>query len=358
MKHNLIPTLLFILTLILSLACGSSAPAAAPSATPNAQATIDAAVAATASAQANMQATVDAAIVATAGALPATPTPGPEVEYVTMTEEELAALIEQAVNEAVAATDQASTATTQTTSDNTVTSEEVQTVEVYVQGAEQAIAYAEELIAVYASLYGELATETMALLVAVEDDLEAMATSVAAMTEALLAIEDSLNQGLALAEATIDQLENAAQAAVTGLAQIQTHTQSWVGGAQLGREKRANDALSVKPDFVPTDLQSTLQEAFNFVDLVRGSLEDNKISRDELNRIAQLGANVSAGFNAHGGTRMQGFSGRVSEITGQLARGQNRHARDGLGNFERSLGERPRPSGPGVRPGGGLPVRP
>lgn len=351
MKRTLIPMMLFSLLVILSLACSSSAPAAAPTFTPDAQATINAAIAATAGAQAYTQATIDAAIASTAVAMPPTATPGPEVEYVTMTEEELAALIDQAVNAAVAATTTASTATTQTTSDNAVTYDEVQSVEVYVQGAEQAIAYAEELIETYYSLYGDLATETISLLTEIEQDLDAMASSTAALAASLVEIENTLSQGLALAEETINQLENAAQAAAASLAQVQEHARNWVGKTQVDRENRANQALNVKPDRVPTDLQSTLQEAFNFVDLVRGSLGDNKISRDEMNKIAQLGANVSAGFSAHGGPKMRDFSGRLNEITGQLARGQNRQARDNVGNFERSLGERP--SGPGVKPGGG-----
>jgi hypothetical protein len=93
---------------------------------------------------------------------------------------------------------------------------------------------------------------------------------------------------------------------------------------------------------VPTDLQSTLSEAFKFVDLVKNSLGDNKISRDEMNKIAQLAANLNAGFSAFGGRKFPGASGRINEIVGQLAHCQNRHAKDGLGNFELSLGQRPK----------------
>ncbi|MEA3396073.1 MAG: hypothetical protein U9R05_01245 [Chloroflexota bacterium] len=53
---------------------------------------------------------------------------------------------------------------------------------------------------------------------------------------------------------------------------------------------------------------------------------------------AQLGANASAGLNAHGGPQLRQFSGSINDITGQLARGQMPH---NLGNLERALGSRP-----------------
>jgi uncharacterized phage infection (PIP) family protein YhgE len=273
-----------------------------------------------------------------------------------MTEEELEALINQAVNDAVAATTQASTATTQATADQAVTQEEVDGMVVYVDGAEEAIAYAEQLIDSYYSLYGDLAAESVALLTEVEQDLEEMATATEALAQELAQVESTLAAGLSLATETVTQLENTAQQATQSLQQVQAVTQNWLGKAQIDREHRANAALSIKPDNIPADLPSTLSSAFDFVDLVRNSLGDNKLSRDELNLISQLGANVSAGFNNHGGPKMQGFSGKVNEIVGQLARGQTRHAREGLGNFEKSLGQRP--AGPGLKPGGGLPGRP
>ena len=98
------------------LACGAQSPTTA---SPD---VVNTAVAGTQQAQALGQATVNANILT---AMPATPTPGPTVEYVTLTEEELAALIDQAVAEAVTATEQATTAVTYTTTDSAVTSEEV-----------------------------------------------------------------------------------------------------------------------------------------------------------------------------------------------------------------------------------------
>jgi hypothetical protein len=366
MRNKWIPTILICTLVVLSLACASGAPTSAPpsapseispaTSTPNVQATVDAALAATAQNQSNLQSTVGAAVASTVVALPPTATPIPPVEYVAMTEEEMEALIDEAVNEAVAATTQASTATTQTTSDDSLTYDEVQYVQVYVSAAEQAVYYAEELLAAYSQIYGDLAYAALAEVEQIEQELVYMADSIAALDSTLQEVNDTLQAGQAIAAETITQLETAAQTASSNLSQTQAQVQTWQDKTQQDRDNRINEISAIQPDHVPADLQATLQEAFSFVDQVRGALGDNKFSREELNGIAQLGANVSAGFNNHGGPKMQDMSGRLNEITMQLARGQLPQARSGVGNFETSLGQRPSgggftpPQGPGVQP--------
>lgn len=359
MKNKTILTLILCVLVALSLACGASTPTSAPADTPDVHATIEAAMAATSAAQSGVQATVGAAVAATSVALPLTPTPGPTVEYIQLTEEELESLINQAVEDAVAATQEASAATTQATADESVTYEEAQTVDVYVYAAEQALAYADELIGAYYSIYGELATETVDLLLAVEDDLEEMAAAMYTITDVLVAVEADLAQGVAMTAEALLQLENAAQQASANLDQVQSQAQSWAQGVQVEREDRADAIASLQPDNAPTDRLSTLQSAFSFVDQFHAALGDNKLSRDELNNIAQLGANVSAGLSQHGDPELQGLSSKVGKITQQLARGQVPQARLELGNFEASLGQRPAgfplPGGGLPQPGGGLP---
>jgi len=359
MKNKTILTLILCVLVALSLACGASTPTSAPADTPDVHATIEAAMAATSAAQSGVQATVGAAVAATSVALPLTPTPGPTVEYIQLTEEELESLINQAVEDAVAATQEASAATTQATADESVTYEEAQTVDIYVYAAEQALAYADELIGAYYSIYGELATETVDLLLAVEDDLEEMVAAMYTITDVLVAVEADLAQGVAMTAEALLQLENAAQQASANLDQVQSQAQSWAQGVQVEREDRADAIASLQPDNAPTDRLSTLQSAFSFVDQLHAALGDNKLSRDELNNIAQLGANVSAGLSQHGGPELQGLSSKVGKITQQLARGQVPQARLELGNFEASLGQRPAgfplPGGGLPQPGGGLP---
>ena len=122
--------------------------------------------------------------------------------------------------------------------------------------------------------------------------------------------------------------------------------------------RRAQTALSVQPDNVPSDQLSALLSAFSYIDTVRNAFTDNKISRDELSQIAQLGANATAGLNTQGGAQLQGLSGKLNEITGMLARGQMPEAKNRLGEFESALGTRPSggnlPNLPNL-PGGGQP---
>ena len=328
-------TLVISLFVVATTACGGRT---APTATPDTQATVKAAIAGTSTAQSGTQATIDAAVQATVAAVP---TPTPSAAYVTMTEEELAALIDQAVAGATAATQACSAATTESTADDTVTQDEVITVAVSLAEAEEAMAYAEELIAAYYDLYGDLATETLVLLQAIEQDLTLMAESMAAINATLQEINVTLQQGLALAEETIAQLETAAQTASVKATEAQMQAQSLIQNLQAELESRAATALSVQPNNVATDRQTAILSAFDYLDAVRQSLTDNKISPNELANIAQLGANASASLNAQGGPQLQQLSGSINQITAQLARGQTPQAQANLGNLEASLGTRP-----------------
>ena len=357
MKQKITSIVIISLSVIMSIACSVSSMSGAGEATstPDAQATIDYAIAATSTVEAGIQETLDSALEATTTAMPPSDTPEPTEEYITFTEEELEELIDQAVEEAIAATNQASAATSEVVYDDTVSQEEYDYVEAYVYGAEEAIYYAMELIDAYYYVYGDLAYETIELLMVVEDDLSTMADSVVYLAEVLVDVEDALLDGVELATETIEQLEAAALNAASNLVQTQEQVQGWVGKTQLERQDRINSIAEIKANKVPENLTDTLKEAFNFIDQIQISLADNKFSFDELSNIAQIGANLSEGFQRNGGEKFQGLSPRVSEITLQLAEGKIPQARDSIGNFEKSLGARPeglkKPELP--KPGGG-----
>ena len=141
--------------------------------TPDLEMTAKAMVEATTSAQNNMQATIDAAVQQTASAQTggATPTPAVQVNYYTLSEEELAALIDQSVEEALAASQTAYTETNQATSDGSVSSTEAETVVVTVAAAEELINEIDEMIYAYYDLYGTYASVTLEELQAIESDL-------------------------------------------------------------------------------------------------------------------------------------------------------------------------------------------
>lgn len=117
----------------------------------------------------------------------------------------------------------------------------------------------------------------------------------------------------------------------------------------------------MQPNSIPTDKLSALQSAFTFVDFANSALSDNKLSRDELLSLAQLGKNAQAGFQQFGGANGNGpdvtqFAGKFDKMNQQLARGEINRGRENLGGFEASLGNRPDFSGAGGGPnlpGGG-----
>ncbi|MBV6395231.1 MAG: hypothetical protein HFACDABA_00805 [Anaerolineales bacterium] len=351
MKRNFPIVLASLMLALAMLACSTGgAPAVSD------QDAINTAVAGTQQSQALAQATVNSAVLT---AMPATPTPGPTVEYVNLTEEELAALIDEAVSEAVAATEATTTAVTSATYDDSVTTEEVAYVYEYYYYADYYVEYAEELMYEYYQLYSELATQMIVEMNAIESELSQMNDTLGSIDQSLQEISATLAQGLELAQSAIDQLENAAQTAQTKAQDVKNQAQDMINVLHSDQQGRVDQIAQVAPNNIPTDKLSALQSGFDFIDAARNALGDNKLSREELMNLAQLGANAQAGFanfgraDGPGALDFSQFSGKFNEIMGQFARGQMPQGRANLDGFERSLGSRP--SGFGGGPGNGGP---
>lgn len=348
-KIQIILSVIFVVAISLACASGTPTPQA------NSQDAINTAVAGTQQSSALAQATVNSAVLT---AIPATPTPGPTVEYVTLTEEELAALIDEAVAEAVAATEATTSTVYYTTSDDAVTTEEVAYVYDYYYYADYYVEYAEDLLAEYYSLYADLATDMIAELNAIEAELAQINDTLSSIDSSLQQISSTLEQGAQTTQDAIAQLESAAQQAQTNAQELQTQAQDMIAILQAEQQTRANAVTNIQPNNIPTDKISALQSAFSFIDAAKNAMGDNKLSRDELMNLAQLGANAQAGFQNFGGADVLGpdlsqFAGKFNEITTQFARGQIPQANNNIGQFEVSLGNRP--SGGG---GPGLPNPP
>lgn len=314
------------------LACGTV------TTSPDIQATVDAAVAATATAQIAMQATIDAAVAATYAAAPsATPIEIDEEP----SEEELAALIDEAVAGASTAAEEASAATAEAASDDTITQAEVDEMEAAVSQAEEAITYAEELISLYDDLYGELAAETLDLLIAIEEDLELMADDIAAINDLLLEAGIALEQGIEMTEEVLAELDTAAQAVSTKASEIRGQNQALAQTLQTEIANRVASILAIQPTAIASSRQEAIQSALEYAGGVRQSLEDRRVSQSELADIAQLGANAVASLNAQGGPQLQQLAGNIGDLTTQIARGQVPQASAALGNLEAALNALP-----------------
>jgi hypothetical protein len=340
--------------------------------TVDAPATINAAVQATSIAQANAQATIDAAVkatttaqatptkvaamtqvptIASATSVPAkTATPSPTVNAVTLSEEELDALIDQAVKEAVAATTTASTATSTYAADGTLTTQEVAAMTTAVTTAQTEISQALALMNSYYSLYSQVSTETLNTLKAIEQDLNAMATSMNSMAQSLAQISATLSQGLTLATNTVTQLQSYATQASQAAANAQTKVKNLSATAQAELDKRTNAALNTKPTNVPVDLKGTVQSVSTYLDTVKLALGDNKLSQAELQSISVAGANATAGLKQFGGTDGLKVSESINNLTKQLARGELPKAKTSLSSLEVSAKSLPSSSGLPVPP--------
>ncbi|MCB0210017.1 MAG: hypothetical protein KDJ52_11835 [Anaerolineae bacterium] len=351
-----------LLVLITITACRQTS----PNPEVNSQATIDAAVAATDAAQASNQATIDAAVAATTAAqaasssattaaaavdaqatantqtaidtavqatVAALPTPVPVEQVMTMSEETLAALIDEAVTTVTLAAEQSAAAATHAVADNTITAEEAQAIEVTLAGTDESLAYVDELIGTYTTLYGDLAADTVAELQDIEASLDAIEQSTAAMSESLEEINDSLEQGVALAEETIVQVEDAAQTASAQADALQEQAQAWATNYQTVLDSRAATAIAIPASQTVSDPKVAIEQVKTFFNTGQMALADGQISATELNTIAQYGANATASLDASGIPALQSLSGHISEITTQFARGDANQARlklDGL----------------------------
>lgn len=335
MSRNKLFLLILIALAFSTLACAVSGLTSAQTDDP--QATIDAAIAATATAQAELEAMVDEAVEEAVDEAIAEL----EEEYLLMTEEEFNQAIEEAVEEAMAATEQTNTYVEEASSDGTLTTEEVEQIEYYAYYADDMIYYAEDLIYAYYGLYAELAYETLYLLEAVEDDLEAMAYAMIEIAELTVAAAEALASGAEVAQETLDAFVTIAQSTQETISTVSSNWQTWADAVQGERQERLQSIQDITANAIPTDLMSALSETVNFADAVRNALGDSSISITELLDVAQIGANAIAGLQTHGGENLLNLTNNIGNITNNLALGQNHDAISNLSLLEGSIREVP-----------------
>ena len=203
--------------------------------------------------------------------------------------------------------------------------------------AQEAISLAEELIYLYASLYGDLATETLILLQEVEQLLAETTELIIAINDILIEVEQALDQGMAISPESINQILTLVEEAGNNAAAIQTQTENWLQDLQAELEARAAAALSIPPTEIPTDRREAIKSAYGYVETVRAALVDSKISQEELSAIAQAGANAAAGLTAQGGPQLEQLAGSLNDITAKIAGGQLPDVASLLAALESSL---------------------
>lgn len=333
-KH--LQTWMVLLIVMLLAACRPSG--VEPTKTADTQATIEAAVGATSTAQAEIDVQDQEGESATSA--PATAEEIPQ-GYDELSEEELAVLIDEHVEETMAASAELNSAAEAATADGTLTQEESDELETYVYDLAESVAITEEAVYVYYDLYGELAEETLDLLAEVEDDLVEIAELTIELLEMMTEIEGRLNQGLEVAVELMEQFDSTAAGALEQISGIKGKSDDWVAEVQQEIENRVANLENLTPTEIPGNRIDAILIAFDYVDAVREALLDRTLDLDELRQIGQVGINAKAGLEAYGRPRFQGLSGNIGEISGQLARGQVSTATIGLNALEGALGSRP-----------------
>ena len=321
---------------LLMSACSPSTPQSTPvPPTVDIQATVDAGIAATAAAQAVQQATIDQAVVATITSIPIATVPAPDE----LSEEELAHMVDEAVNEALTASEQAYNATTSTTStEEGLTEEELAMLYSYYGVSASEIEYALELADLYLALYYDLSSETVDLLNEVVDDLDTLYTAMEDAMVLLDTLEQAAADGGQLSAEQMAALMQASDQLTQVKDSLQGNTDEWLAQLQSDLATRAQDYLSMQPDEVASNRIGAIRMAGDYVFSVRSALSDGLLDKTELQGIAQLGANVTASFEGLNLTDGANINGMVNDITGQLARGQLPQASANLGNLEGLLG--------------------
>ncbi len=338
MKIKGLSIFVMIVSVILLAACGQQAQT-------NPQATIDAAVKATTESQQNVQATIAASVKATTQvqsssqqttidqAVQATLSAQPTPDYASMSEEELAALIEESVNKALTDYETTSTAVTQTTSDGTVTQEEAAATYTTAYNVYYEAAYAEEMIQAYYDYYGAYADEALATMTAMEQNL-------ASISDSMSEITTIMEQGAATATAAIDQLNAAATQAQTKAGELQTKAKGLQEQVKTSLGKREDGLLNLSANNIADNQVGAIGQANDFLEAFKSALSDGKFSPEEMTNIAQLAANARASLNKTGDPKLQKLGGSIEGLTRQAARGDWGRARQGFGDFERSVPKR------------------
>jgi hypothetical protein len=342
-KHSFI-IISLVLTILFISSCDTSA-APATTSTPDVQATVNAAVAATAAAEKAVEATVSSAVQATTGAATPYPTYTPyptptPVNVDMMTEEEIAALVDQEVQEAVAASEQAAASTTQATSDDVVTAEELAQLEQEIAYANQQIEEAIALADQYLALYYDLAEETIAILTEVEQVLSEAAAVNAEIAQTLYEINTGLQQGYQAAQETIDLLESQAQEIQGQIDNVRGKADGWFEKVQGELQRRTDVLGNLQPTQLAGDRQGAFNQAADYINSIKSALGDGKFSKGELDSILQMGVNASASLRNKGGIGADQFAGMIDGLNRNVARGEMPQIKSGLGSLEMSLPRR------------------
>ncbi len=266
--------------------------------------------------------------------LPETFTPQPPVEPYSLSEEELATLIDSNYEDAIYNSLDVSETVSEASSDNEVTEEEIYNTVLYVNQSLASIHYTQDLLQQYKDLHGDLASETLDQLAAIEESLNQLGTS-------MMDIEDLMVQGSILASEAITNIIETATSIEGQVDEALKTKDAWRNSLQADLDSREKKFTSLSPNEIASDREGAILKIYAYLDRIKSALQDQTISSNEMSDIAQLGANAKASLKAQEEPDLQVLESSIDGLTRQLSRGEWPQAQNRLRNFEAALPQKP-----------------
>jgi hypothetical protein len=239
-----------------------------------------------------------------------------------MGEEEITAVF---ADEAVSSSQSASnlTETTDTyTEDGELSVEEIEDLEaLYLESLEE-VKYLLYLTSVYSYYYGDLAGETLDLLIGMEDELLAVVQLAEEYSDELYNVMFVIENGGQTTEEMLTTLEETSEDWYEKMEALEDDAGSWKTALQAELQVRVVEW----PLMEVTELATTRVEAMRqFREYVKGikiGFTDGVITSDELEYLKQLAVNATASMEKLGEDNTEGMVNRIEKLTDMLVTGQ------------------------------------
>lgn len=246
----------------------------------------------------------------------------PNGPYAALSEEELAADIDQALTAAIAATAAAFASVNTAAVDKLVSPTEYDMAVAGVNTALGAIFAAESAIMAYSDLYGALSTSPQSELLIIEQGLQGIEAPLTSLNGTLALIGFSAQPQMTLTTETLQQIDSAAKQARAAVAVVQPKMQVWLMSVKANLDRRVGCIRATEPTAIADTTIGALQNANRFFASARSILADQKVTPNELVRVAVDSANAVASLKAVGGSELEKLANSIATMTNQLARGQ------------------------------------
>lgn len=266
------------------------------------------------------------------------PSPEPFIAYRELAEEDLAIFIRKTAVTVKNAATEFSRVTKAATSDDHVTDEEIAEILTNLQTLQSESRFAQELIDIYADQYGELADETMDLLLSIDENLEKISTSSNEMVTNLGEANNSTSIGIEQLGIVLESIENQS-------ATVHEQTGIWLADVQAQIESREKFYANTQPQLglVAYNRIDAFTQAHDFVDKFTAALSDKKLSPAELAEISKLAATAKSSLYNTGDPQLFTFAQQINDLSRHASRGEWTQASSGLVELEFAMPARPRP---------------